>query len=70
MRLSSYLQDEEPFYAHGRPKEQCQQKLTDARRGRRRKDFPLLDCTRTPQGTMSAEADGHPEEECTLRYYN
>ncbi len=35
MRLSSYLQDEEPFYAHGRPKEQCQQKLTDARRASR-----------------------------------
>ena len=40
MRLSSYLQDEEPFYAHGRPKEQCQQKLTDARRASRGKGFP------------------------------
>ena len=31
MRLSSYLQDESLF-AHGRPKEKCQLKLTDARR--------------------------------------
>ena len=36
IRLSSYLQDEEPFYAHGHPDEICQQKLTGARRASRR----------------------------------
>ena len=35
IRLSSYLQDEEPFYAHGHPDEICQQKLTGARRASR-----------------------------------
>ncbi len=44
------------FYAHGRPKEECQQKLTDARRTSRERSFPysIAYGTRASQEKVSA----------------